>query len=109
MARDSTTVRRAGPDDAATAARLLHEFNLEFDSPTPGVRALTDRLTELLQSGDVALLLAGHGPDGIAVLRFRPALWREGLDAYLEELYVVPSLRGGGIGRALLDAVLGAL
>ena len=32
----------------------------------------------------------------------------EGLDAYLEELYVVPARRGKGSGRALLDAAIDA-
>jgi ribosomal protein S18 acetylase RimI-like enzyme len=30
----------------------------------------------------------------------------DGLHSYLEELYVVPSLRGKGLGRALLDAAM---
>jgi ribosomal protein S18 acetylase RimI-like enzyme len=103
---DPSTVRTAGPEDAARAARLLHDFNTEFDSPTPGVAALTERLGQLIETGAVTVLLAGAGPDGVAVLRLRPALWSEGEDAYLEELYVVPAQRGAGIGRALLDAAL---
>ena len=35
--------RRAGPDDAAEVARLLHDFNTEFDTPTPGAATLTNR------------------------------------------------------------------
>ena len=100
------TVRRAGPDDAPQAARLLHDFNTEYDDFTPGVPALTARLEDLVGAGEAVVLLGGDGPDGIAVLRFRPALWTESLDAYLEELYVAPALRGQGLGRALLDATL---
>jgi hypothetical protein len=33
-------VRRAGVDDADNVARLLHDFNVEFDEPTPGPPAL---------------------------------------------------------------------
>ena len=44
------------------------------------------------------VLLTGDGPDGLAVLRFRPSLWSEGLECYLAELYVVPRLRGRGWG-----------
>jgi ribosomal protein S18 acetylase RimI-like enzyme len=40
------------------------------------------------------------------VLRFRPALWKDALDAYLEELYVVPERRGQGLGRALMEAAI---
>jgi ribosomal protein S18 acetylase RimI-like enzyme len=97
-------VRRATGDDAAAIARLLHDFNLEFEEPTPGVETLAERARHLLERGEITALLAGDGPDGLAVMRFRPALWSEGLETYLQELYVVPALRGGGIGRALLEA-----
>jgi GNAT superfamily N-acetyltransferase len=50
--------------------------------------------------------LAGEGPDGLAVLRFRPAIWSSGLECYLAELYVRPSYRGRGLGRALMEAAL---
>ncbi len=45
-------------------------------------------------------------PHGLAVLRFRPAIWTEALDCYLEELYVVPNRRGQGLGRALMEAAI---
>lgn len=106
MSAGDVRVRRAEPVDAAELARLLHDFNTEFSSPTPGVAALTTRTEELIASGEITVLLAGDGPDGLAVLRLRPALWSEGLDAHLEELYVVPALRGKGIGRALLERAM---
>lgn len=95
-------IRRAGPDDAPEIARLLHDFNAEFEEPTPDVATLAKRSRRLLEEGEMTVLLAGDGPDGIALFRLRPALWAEGLECYLQELYVVPSLRGQGIGRALL-------
>jgi ribosomal protein S18 acetylase RimI-like enzyme len=97
-------VRRAGVEDAADVARLLHDFNTEFDEPTPDVEILTRRVVKLLAEGEVTALLAGEGPEGIAQLRTFPSIWTGGLEAYLEELYVVPARRGEGIGRALLEA-----
>ncbi len=97
-----TRVRRATPDDAPDVARLLHDFNTEFDDFTPGVEVLTQNARQMLADGDMVVLLTGEGPDGLAELRFRKSVWTVKLDAYLEELYVVPARRGRGIGRALL-------
>lgn len=94
--------------DAAAVARLLDAFNTEFNEPSPGEAFLEQRVTHLVDSNEITVLLVGDGPDGVAVVRFRPALWSVGLDAYLEELYVTPDRRGAGLGRALLHAVLDA-
>jgi ribosomal protein S18 acetylase RimI-like enzyme len=101
-------VRRADLADAETIGRLLHDFNSEFREPTPGPRALVRRVRELLAAGDITVLLGGGGPHGLAVLRFRPAIWAQALDCYLEELYVVPERRGRGLGRALMEAAIEA-
>ena len=98
--------RRASPGDAADVARLLHDFQQEFDEPSPGVEPLTDRYRELIRKKEMTVLLVGDGPDGFAQLRYRPTVYTPGLYAYLEELYVVPDLRGQGLGRALLEAAM---
>src|SRR5215471_18699813 len=99
-------VRRAGVEDAHAVAQLLHDFNREFDEPTPPVAELAYRISQLLEGGDTVVLLAGGGPDGVAVLRFRAAIWSNGLECYLAELYVVPGRRGQGFGRALMEAAM---
>ena len=100
------TVRRAELADADAVGRLLHDFNTEYDDITPGPDALAERVRELIASGETIVLLAGGGPEGLAVLRFRPALWTSGLECYLSELYVVPNRRGQGLGRALMETAL---
>jgi ribosomal protein S18 acetylase RimI-like enzyme len=104
----SRQVRRATPGDAEAVARLLHDFQEEFDEPSPGVEALTGRYEELIRNRDMTVLLAGDGPDGFVQIRYRPWVYSAGPNAhsYLEELYVVPGLRGNGIGRALLKAAM---
>jgi ribosomal protein S18 acetylase RimI-like enzyme len=100
-------VRRGGVEDAAAAARLLHDFNTEFGEPTPGVAALAAHVTKLLQEGEgTVLLLGGGGPDGIALIRLRTAVWTGRPEAHLQELYVAPPIRGQGLGRALLEATM---
>ena len=100
-------MRIAGADDVGAIGRLLHDFNREFSEPTPPAAVLADRFRVLLGGQDTLVLLTGEGPDGVAVLRFRPAIWSDGLDCHLAELHVAPHLRHLGMGRALMHAALG--
>jgi ribosomal protein S18 acetylase RimI-like enzyme len=102
------TARLATAADADAIGRLLDAFNREFGDPTPGPDWLSRRMRELLERDTCVLLSSEHAgdPAGLAVLRFRPELWADGLECYLAELYVVPAQRGQGLGGALLEAVL---
>ena len=92
MAAES--VRRAAAADAADLARLFTNFNNEFDEPTPEPEAVSERIGEHIERGHSTFLLVGEGPDGFAQLRYRSSLYDAGLEAHLQELYVVPALRG---------------
>lgn len=99
-------IRRAGPEDAAAVARLLHEFNSEYEEHTPGVEALAGHYRPLIASGELTVLLAGAGPDGFSQVRLKSSHYTGRPDAHVEELYVVPARRGQGVGRALLEATV---
>jgi ribosomal protein S18 acetylase RimI-like enzyme len=106
MSGTQGSIRLASAADAPAFGRLLHAFNAEFGEPTPDAVVIAERAAPLIESGEVVVLFAGDGPDGFAELRFRPSLYTGALDAYLEELYVVPERRGQGLGRALLEAAM---
>ena len=96
----------ATSEDAEAIGRLLDRFNREFDETTPGPRALAARIAELIESGDTDVILAGEGPAGLAVLRFRPSIWTSGSECSLAELYVIPDRRDLGLGRAIMHEAL---
>ena len=95
----------------AAAAQLLHDFNTEYDEPAPPPAELAARLAELVAAGQITVLLvrepSAEAAVGVAVLRVQPSVWTRAQEAYLAELYVVPSLRGQGYGRELITAALG--
>lgn len=100
------------PDDEGitSAAQLLHDFNVEYDEPSPPPEQLAIRLAELV-AGDQVTVLLDRVPDsgeavGVAVLRLQPSVWSQGQEAYLAELYVVPARRGQGHGRELFTESL---
>jgi ribosomal protein S18 acetylase RimI-like enzyme len=99
-------IREAVVEDASAIARILHDFNTEYEEETAPLAELTRHAQRMLREGEMTVLLAGEGPDGLALLRFRLSVWTEKQEAYLQELYVVPGLRGGGIGQALMEAIL---
>jgi GNAT superfamily N-acetyltransferase len=96
-------LRFATTRDATEVARLLHDFNTEFGTPSPGVEVLSDRLDRLLAGGSVLAILAGEPAVAVALVTVRPNVWFEGHVALLDELYVAPQLRSQGIGTAILD------
>jgi GNAT superfamily N-acetyltransferase len=101
---DRAAPRVADVSESVTVAHLLDAFNREFNAPTPGPAVLTARLVRLLPGGDVVALLAGRPAGAVALMTLRPNVWYDGRVALLDELYVAPPQRNGGIGSALLAA-----
>jgi len=105
-----TVTGSAGGPGVAAAAQLLHDFNAEYDEPAPPPHELAARLAELIGGDHVTVLLAlerGAGTAvGVAVMRVQPSVWSPAQEAYLAELYVVPSQRGQGYGRELITEAM---
>ncbi|WP_449407293.1 N-acetyltransferase family protein [Microbacterium maritypicum] len=104
----ASRIRTAHPDDAPRIAELLHAFNTEFDTETPGVDVLARRLRTLLAGPSTFAVLGDEPAVGVALVTLRPNVWSEGPVALLDEMYVDPTERGDGIGGAILQAVVEA-
>jgi GNAT superfamily N-acetyltransferase len=105
-ALDPFVTRLATPGDAPVVAQLLHDFNTEFDTPSPGPEHLTPRLAELLGSETTFAVLAGGPAVAIALVTLRTNVWYHGSVALLDEMYVVSEHRGTGIGSRVIQLVL---
>jgi GNAT superfamily N-acetyltransferase len=106
METNAWGLRIATAADADEVARLLHDFNHEFDTPTPGPTVLAARLRRLLPGDVTVAIVAGSPAVGLALVTLRPNVWYDGLVALLDELYVVPDRRGRGIGSTIIDRLL---
>ena len=101
----SVAVRPATAADVPLVLDLIRGL-AEYERLAHEVRATEDGLRDALfgpQPGAEALIAEVHGaPVGFALFfhNFSTFLGRRGL--YLEDLFVQPSLRGKGIGKALL-------
>jgi len=105
-----TVSGRSDDEPMRAAARLLHDFNLEYEEPAPPPEVLADRLSRLVADGQITVLL-GRGredgsPVGVAVMRVQPSIVGLAREAYLAELYVVPGRRGQGYGRELITEAM---
>jgi GNAT superfamily N-acetyltransferase len=98
--------RQATVDDSEEVGRLLHDFNTEFDTPSPGAEVLAARLRVLLAGNETIAILVGTPAVAVALVTLRPNVWYAGQVALLDELYVVPRLRGQGIGSAIVDELV---
>jgi GNAT superfamily N-acetyltransferase len=81
----------------------LYEHAIEIQ--TPELAAAIAGVLERPARGTLWLATLQEIPIGVAYLSFTWTLEHGGKTAWLEELYVVPTHRGKGIGRALHTAV----
>jgi len=104
----SITVHCMGLDDLDAAARLFGGQFREHDIDT-AAGPLGDVLRTIVknpQFGFVLLATMGGQAIGAAYVAALLSLEHEGVIGWLEELYVVPEKRNGGVGTRLLSDVV---
>ena len=106
----SLNIRRAGPGEAGLVLSFIREL-AEYEKLSHEVEATEPMIAEALFGGDPRLYCAiaewNGEPVGFAVwfVNFSTFSGRHGI--YLEDLYVRPSHRGHGLGKALLVYLAG--
>ena len=102
---DGLTLRRAGADDAKTVLAFINAL-AEYEKLSHEVSASEDDIRRHLAGGEVSVevVLAELAGTPVGFMLFFPNfstfLGKPGL--YLEDLFVLPHVRGRGVGRALL-------
>ncbi len=103
-----TTIRPLHPQDR-NAWRALWTAYLDFYETSVSedvYQATFARLTDGDNTRQNALLaVQGDTPVGLVHYIYHPHNWRIEDVCYLQDLYADPSVRGTGVGRALIEAV----
>ena len=98
--------RPAGPEDFTALLPMVRQLQAHEHLPAPG-KEVEAALRTLLADGRLGCVLIAEDhavPVGYAVLGYGYSLEFHGRDAFVDELFVLPSSRGGGVGSLLLDA-----
>jgi len=103
-----TIVRRARPGDEHDILRLVRAL-ATYEREPDAVKATPEGLAALL-FGDAPKVFAHVAEQdgrvvGMAVWFFNFSTWTGRHGLYLEDLFVDPEVRGGGVARALFEAL----
>lgn len=99
----------AEPHEAEAVADLLVAFRDHMGRDWPSANAFLANVERLMEQGEADFLLAAADdapPAGVCQLRYRFGIWYAAEDCWLEDLYVRPDGRRGGLGGALVAAAL---
>ena len=83
--------------------RQLAEYEREPEAVVATEAGLRDVLFGAHRSAETLLALENDKPVGFAVYFYNFSTWLGRPGLYLEDLFVLPSVRGKGYGRALLE------
>ena len=99
-------LRAVGPDDLNALLRMAVSFNEEDGHPlSAGGRRALKLLCEGTPHGCGFMIERRGSAVGYLVIGLGFSIEYGGIDAFLDEFYVEPAHRGGGVGSAALDAL----
>ena len=105
---EAVTVRAATVDDV----ELLHKFSVDLSTYEDEPHAVTSTPQTLARDGfgknpQFAALIAERGgkPVGFALYTFNYSVWTAARGIFIEDIWVVPEARRGGVARALMVAL----
>ena len=107
----STALHLAGPDDLEPLARLVGAFHAEMGIELDEVtrQAALQPLLDGSPYGAAYLVGPRRAPIGYAIVTFGWSVEFGGLDAFIDEIFIRPSVRGRGMGGDVLSALPKAL
>lgn len=94
------TARRATPDDAPALLQMCRDFHIEDGSPLDEAGEAT--ITHVAQGEPMApaYMLELHGTlAGFFILTLGYSVENGGTDGFIDDIYLLPALRGQGLGR----------
>ena len=94
----------AGVDDLESLRVLVAAFRDHLQAATPTDADLVAHLPQALSDPSIEFACAWSRGQavGYTQTRFLRSVWASGLEALLEDLFVLPAVRGRAIGRSLL-------
>jgi GNAT superfamily N-acetyltransferase len=101
-------IRKATWEDAPAIVAMALAFRDHLERTTPTSDQFGTSIDTLLGCPDAHFYVATLNglPVGYVLQRFRYSMWACGIEATIEDLFVDPSARKNGIGKALIEFAL---
>jgi len=98
-------IRKANKNDVSTILRFICEL-AEYENALEEVYATEETLHKSLFIDESAEVIIGEYngvPVGFALFFHNYSTWRANAGLYLEDLYIIPDVRGKGLGKIMLS------